>query len=73
MADRMDQLVTAAECQDFTVRRTAKGAWVFTTGTLIVTEAHTAHPRGAVGAPHRRSARCRLDLSRNRPRGVKPT
>lgn len=41
MADRMDQLVTAAERQGFTVRQTAKGAWVFTKETLTVTEART--------------------------------
>lgn len=37
----MEQLVSAALCQGFTVRRGKRGAWVFAKGSLTVTEVGT--------------------------------
>lgn len=41
MGDRMDQLITTAVCQGFTVRQTTRGAWVFARGSLSVIEVGT--------------------------------
>lgn len=37
MADRMNQIIEAAEQQGFEVRQTARATWIFRKGTVTVT------------------------------------
>lgn len=41
MADRMDQVITAAVRQGFAVRQTKSGAWIFHRGNITLTFRHT--------------------------------
>lgn len=41
MTDRMDQVVTAAVRQNFAVRQTARGTWIFYRGNVTLTFRHT--------------------------------
>lgn len=43
MTDRMDQIITAAVRQHFTVRQTRNGTWVFSKGIVTLTFEHTPH------------------------------